>query len=192
MWRPRVFLNVFEAGGREWLTTDFLLDQEAVEERSERKVRAPWSGYFFVNAGLGEHRSWIDMRRYGFISAGGGDSCTKRLQQLWVGDEVFVYNKGSGYIGYGIVTGEAVPASEFMTADGPLFDQPLAELRCKRVDEPAEHAEHAVGIEWRKTVETNQAKWFKGGFANQNIVCKLRDEAAVDFLLAEFGVEKRP
>lgn len=186
-----VFFNVFEANGGEWLTTDFLLDQDAVEERSERKVRAPWSGYFFVNAGLGEHRSWTDMRRYGFISAGGGEFYTKRLQQLSVGDEVFVYNKGNGYIGYGIVTAEAQPASGFMTADGPLFDQPLAELRFKRAGEPVEHAEHAVGVEWRKTVETNQAKWFKGGFANQNIVCKLRDEATVDFLLAEFGVEKR-
>ena len=186
-----VFFNVFEADGREWLTTDFLLDQEAVEERSERKVRAPWSGYFFVNAGLGEHRSWIDMRRYGFISAGGGEFYTKRLQQLSVGDEIFVYNKGNGYIGFGIVTSEVQPASEFMTAEGLLFEQPLAEPRFKRVGESAEHAEHVVGIEWQKTFETNQAKWFKGGFANQNIVCKLRDEATVDFLIAEFDVAGR-
>ncbi len=186
-----VFFNVFEADGREWLNTDFLLDQEAVDERSERKVRAPWSGYFFVNAGLGEHRSWTDMRRYGFISAGGGDFYTKRLQQLSVGDEVFVYNKGNGYIGYGVVTSEAQPASEFMTPEGLLFDQPLAEPRLQRTGEPSENAEHVVGIDWRKTVEINQAKWFKGGFANQNIVCKLRDEATVDFLLTEFGVNKR-
>jgi hypothetical protein len=66
------FFNVFEVDGLEWLTTDFLLDQDEVEERSERKVRAPWSGYYFVNAGLGEHRSWGDMKRYGFICAGGG------------------------------------------------------------------------------------------------------------------------
>lgn len=78
-----------------------------------------------------------------------------------------------------------------MTADGPLFDQPLAEPKFKREGEPTEHEEHAVGIEWCRTVETNQAKWFKGGFANQNIVCKLRDEATVDFLIKEFGVTKR-
>jgi hypothetical protein len=57
------FFNVFEADGQEWLTTDFLLDQSEVEERSERKVRPPWSGYFFVNAGLGAERSWKDMKR---------------------------------------------------------------------------------------------------------------------------------
>jgi len=184
------FFNVFEADGREWLTTDFLLDQEEVEERSERKVRAPWSGYYFVNAGLGEHRSWEDMKRYGFICAGGGEFYSKRLQQLSVGDEVFVYDKGNGYIGYGVVTSEVVPAAEFMTQDGPLFDQPLAEPRMKRPGAAPEEAEHVVGIDWRKTVDPSHAKRFKGAFANQNIVCKLRDEATVDFLIAEFDVER--
>lgn len=183
-----VFFNIFEADGKEWLTTDFLLDQVAVEERSERKVLAPWSGYYFVNAGLGEHRSWADLKRYGFVAAGGGEFYTKRLDQLAVGDEIFAYAKGDGYIGYGIVTAEARPASEFMTPDGPLFDQPLAEPRMKRIGEPPENAEHAVGIEWRKTFEPAQAKRFKGAFANQNIVCKLRDETTVDFLIEQFGV----
>lgn len=186
-----VFFNVFETDGREWLTTDFLLDQEEVEDRSERKVRPPWSGYYFVNAGLDDHRSWADMRRYGFVSAGGGEFYTKRLHQLNVGDEFFAYYKGNGYIGYGVVTSEAVPAAEFMTPQGPLFEQDLAEPRMKREGEAPENAEHVVGVEWRKTVEPAQAKRFKGAFANQNIVCKLRDEATVDFLLAEFGVEKQ-
>jgi hypothetical protein len=91
---------------------------------------------------------------------------------------------------YGIVTSEAQPAADFLTPEGPLFEQPLAEPRLKRVGEPLEHAEYVVGVDWHKTFETNQAKWFKGGFANQNIVCKLRDEATVDFLLTEFGLEK--
>lgn len=55
-----------------------------------------------------------------------------------------------------------------MTPDGPLFDQPLSEPRMKRLGEPQENAEHAVGIEWRKTVDPAQAKRFKGVFANQN------------------------
>lgn len=76
-----------------------------------------------------------------------------------------------------------------MTPDGALFDQPLAEQRFKREGEPAEHAEHVVGIEWRKAVDQWQAKRFKGAFANQNIVCKLRDEATIDFLIQEFEVK---
>jgi hypothetical protein len=184
------FFNVFEADGQEWLTTDFLLDQEEVEERSERKVRAPWSGYYFVNAGLGEHRSWEDMKRFGFVSAGGGEFYSKRLRQLNVGDEIFVYDKGNGYIGYGVVRTRVVPAAEFITEDGPLFDMPLAEPKMKRPNAPMEEAEYVVGIDWRKTVDPAVAKRFKGAFANQNIVCKLRDEATVDFLIAEFGVKR--
>jgi hypothetical protein len=183
------FFTVFESDGREWLTTDFLLDQEEVEERSERKVRAPWTGYYFANAGIGEHRSWDDMREYGFISAGGGDFYSKRLKQLKVGDEVFIYDKGNGYVGYGTVRSEAQLASEFETSNGPLFAQALAEPRMKREGEPIENAEWAVGIDWIVKLDRSEAKWFKGGFANQNIVCKIRDAATVDFLLAEFKVQ---
>lgn len=182
------FFTVFESDGKEWLTTDFLLDQAEVEERSERKVRPPWSGYYFVNAGLGNERSWADMKRYGFVGANGGDFYTKRLEQLKIGDKVFAYNRGSGYIGYGTVTLEKVPASQFPTVDGPLFEQPLAQPNIKNGAGDPSVAEYVVGVEWEKTFEPAEAKWFKGAFANQNIVCKLRDQATVDFLLREFSV----
>lgn len=184
------FFNVFKANGQQWLTTDLLLDQEEVEERSERKVRAPWSGYYFVNAGIGTHRSWDDMRRFGFVSAGGGEFYSKRLRQLNVGDPVFVYDKGNGYIGHGIVDSEAQLAAEFSTSEGLLFEQELTEPKMKRVGEPSEDAEWVVGIGWKTTLERSQGKWFKGAFANQNIVCKLRDEATVDFLVHEFAVDE--
>lgn len=180
------FFNVFEADGKEWLTTDFLLDQAEVEERSERKVRPPWSGYYFVNAGLDENRSWEDYKRYGFISAGGGEFYSKRLDQLSVGDKVFVYDKGNGYIGYGLVNAEKTLASQFMTNAGLLFEQPLDKPGIKNEVNDAALAEYAVGIDWQKTCEPSDAKWFKGAFANQNIVCKLRDQATVDFLIQEF------
>ncbi|GIL00924.1 MAG: hypothetical protein BroJett030_08230 [Alphaproteobacteria bacterium] len=184
-----VFFNVFEANGQEWLTTDFLLDQEEVEERSERKVRPPWSGYFFANAGLNENRSWDDYRRYGFIAAGHGEFYSKRLDQLGIGDEVFVFDKGNGYIGYGVVTTEKTPAAEFRTPEGPLLEQSLSGQNLGHDAENSELAEYVVGIDWKKTFDRNQGKWFKGAFANQNIVCKLRDQATVDFLKAEFGLE---
>lgn len=183
------FFNVFEADGKEWLTTDFLLDQAEVEERSERKVRPPWSGYYFVNAGLGPERSWEDMKRYGFVGACGGDFYTKRLDQLNVGDKIFAYERSKGFIGYGLVTSEKVPASEFITADGLLFDQPLDQPGIKKNAADPSLAENVVGIDWQKTFEPSEAKWFKGAFANQNIVCKLRDQATVDFLIQEFAVE---
>ncbi len=183
-----VFFNVFEADGKEWLTTDFLLDQEEVEERSERKVRAPWSGYYFVNAGLNEYRTWEAYKRYGFVAAGGGEFYSKRLEQLSIGDKVFVYDKGNGYIGYGLVTTERTPATEFRTAEGLLLDQQLVGQGLGRHADDPLLAEYVVGVQWQKTVEPSKAKWFKGAFANQNIVCKLRDQATVDFLIQEFEV----
>ncbi len=84
---------------------------------------------------------------------------------------------------------EAQLASEFETSNGPLFAQALAEPRMKREGEPIENAEWAVGIDWIAELDRSEAKWFKGRFANQNIVCKIRDAATVDFLLAEFNVK---
>ncbi|MDR6190615.1 hypothetical protein QE372_002930 [Agrobacterium pusense] len=55
------------------------------------------------------------------------------------------------------------------------FILPAGKTITVSLGESAERAEYAVGVDWRKTVEPSQAKWFKGAFANQNIVCKLRD-----------------
>ncbi len=183
------FFNVFEADGQEWLTTDFLLDQSEVEERSERKVRPPWSGYYFVNAGIGEDRSWADMTKFGFVGACGGDFYTKRLGQLSEGDKLFAYQKGLGYVGYGIVTSSKTLASEFETENGLLFDQPLDQPNLKRNADDSSKAEFVVGVDWQTTFEPEKAKTFKGAFANQNIVCKLRDPATIDFLMQEFEVK---
>lgn len=180
------FFNVFEVDGKDFMTTDFLLDQAEVEERTERKVRAPWSGYYFINAGVGNDRSWNDMRKYGFAGTCGGDFYSKRLDQLAIGDRVFAYQKQSGYIGYGIVTKTKQLASEFQTLTGPLFSQKLEQQQIKNNADDLSMAEYVVGVEWQKTFEIEGARTFKGVFANQNIVCKLRDQPTVDFLIREF------
>lgn len=183
-----VFFNVFEADGKEWMTTDFLLDQAEVEERTDRKVRAPWSGYYFVNAGVGNERSWNDMRKFGFTGTCGGDFYSKRLDQLSIGDRIFAYQKQSGYIGYGVITKTKQLASEFQTSEGPLFDQNLEQQQIKKNENDPTMAEYVVGVDWQRTFELDNAKTFKGAFANQNIVCKLRDQPTVDFLINEFAV----
>jgi hypothetical protein len=91
---------------------------------------------------------------------------------------------------YGIVVSEKMIASQFQTTTGPLFDQPLDQPGLKKNASDPLLAEHVVGIDWQKTIEPHEAKWFKGAFANQNIVCKLRDQATVDFLMNEFGLKE--
>lgn len=73
------------------------------------------------------------MKRFGFVSAGDGEFYSKRLRQLNVGNEIFVYDMGNGYMGYGVVRAKVVPAAEFITEDGPLFDMPLAAPKMKRL-----------------------------------------------------------
>src|SRR5262249_12353568 len=104
-----VFFTCFQKDGREFVGRSWLMDPEEVEERSERHGRPPWSGYWFVNVGEGENRSWDDCRKYGFLSAGHGSKYSDPLKKLRAGAKVFAYMKGLGYVGYGEVTHEAVP-----------------------------------------------------------------------------------
>lgn len=126
------------------------------------------------------------MRKFGFIGACGGEFYTKRLDQLKIGDRIFVHDKGRGYIGSGIVTEEKTLASAFKTPLGLLFEQKLEQPNIKRNADNPDLAEYVVGIKWNKTFELHEAQWFKGAFANQNIVCKLRDPATVEFLISAF------
>jgi hypothetical protein len=82
-----------------------------------------------------------------------------------------------------------VLAEQFQTPSGPLFQQPLDQPGIKKNAENPALAEYVVGVDWVRTFEPNEAKLFKGAFANQNIVCKLRDQATTDFLVQEFEVE---
>ncbi len=185
------FFTYFREGEREYLAADFLLDQQQVVERSEAKTKAPWTGFYYVNAGHDPGvRDWEDMRQYGFVAAGYGRFYSMRLNQLSPGNPIFVYQKGAGYIGHGIVTGEAVLAKEFVTADGhPLTEVELRSPGILHDPDDSELADYVVGVEWKKTFPVVDGKWFEGGFANQNVVCKLRHPATLDFLTKVFEVD---
>lgn len=182
------FFSVFEDQGRTLLATDWLLDQAEVAERSEAKVQAPWSGLWYVNVGEGSHRAWEDMRRLGFVSAGGGDWYSGPMQRLQVGDQIVAYQKQAGYVGYGKVVSTAVMARDFETSQGLLLDQTLAQPNLAHDSDDPKMAEYVVGVEWAKTVPLSEAKWAEGLFANQNIVCKLRDPKTVEFLKSQFSI----
>lgn len=186
-----VFFSFFRDGQTEILGRAWLKDPIETIERSESRKRAPWSGYWFVNVGEGPHRNWEDNRQYGYIGAGQGEKYSRPLRHLKVGDKVFAYMKGLGYVGYGEVTKEAVPIGDFIVdAMGkPLLTLPLQAPRAGENKDSPELAEWAVGVKWLKAYPREQSKTFKGAFANQNIVCKLRDPKTVDFLRGEFNAE---
>jgi hypothetical protein len=99
------FFKVYSDGQRRYLAADWLMDQEQVAERTETRTKAPWSGDWYANVGDGPNRSWEDMRRYGFLAAGGGRNYSRQLYQLSAGDRVYAYQKQAGYVGFGIVQG---------------------------------------------------------------------------------------
>ncbi|HEX7238621.1 MAG TPA: hypothetical protein VF263_00030 [Longimicrobiaceae bacterium] len=184
-----VFFNLFRSGEQELVGRAWLRDPVELEERTESRHKAPWSGYWFVNVGEGEHRAWEDNRKYGFVAAGQGEKYSKPLRKLQVGDQIFAYMKGLGYVGYGEVAEEAQPIANVRLEDGELLLE--HRLNAPRPGENADDpslSEWVVRVKWLRTFPREKARTFNGVFANQNIVCKLRHPETVQFVEREFGV----
>lgn len=186
-----IYFSVFKHTDQEILGRAWLMDPEMVQERAETRKQAPWSGYWFVNVGEGEHRNWEDNAAYGYIAAGQAEKFSRPLKKLKVGDKIFAYTKGLGYTGYGEVVKEAVMVKDFFVEDKNKFllELPLKAPRASENSDSPEFSDWVVGVRWIKTVPREHAKKFTGIFANQNIVCKLREEATVGFLEKNFVSE---
>lgn len=187
-----VFFNVYLLDGGELVGRAWLRDPVEVEERTISKRRAPWDGFWFVNVGEGLHRAWADNQKYGFVGAGQGEKYSKPLKKLGEGDEIFAYMKGKGYVGYGVVTQEAEPIKEVRMHGKPLLELALDAPRADENADDPKLSEWVVRVDWRRTFPAEKARTFKGVFANQNIVCKLRDPETVTFLKREFGLPSAP
>ena len=113
------------------------------------------------------------------------------FEKLKRGDPIFAYMKGLGYVGFGIVREPAKMVKDFVveSVQKTLLEVPLnAHNAAENRDDP-KLSEWAVGVDWKKIFERNDARYFKGIFANQNIVCKLRHKPTIDFLRAQFEVQ---
>ena len=185
-----VFFSFFEDAGIELLGRAWLRDPAVTAEQADSRRRAPWLGEWFVNVGEGPHRNWDDNRRYDYIGAGQGEQYSRPLTKLKVGDRLFAYLTGRGYVGYGEVVGEAVPIVDFVVEDQGkrLLDLPLQAPNVGEHQDLPDMSEWAVAVKWIKTFPREEAKTFTGVFANPNIVCKLSEAGTLRFLHAEFGV----
>jgi len=188
------FFQIFDDAGQEFLATDTLLEQSEVTERSTRKAKAPWSGYWYTTTGSEDWVAWEDLREYGFIIASGGRWYTDGLRRLSVGDPIFLYQKGTGYVGFGIINSNVLTPAEFQLPDGRKLVEAIPRNYFSEYAEDPEKRAYVIGVEWISTVDRSHAKWFQGAFANQNIACRLSHQETVEFLLKEFEVpeEFRP
>lgn len=186
-----IFFNIFDHGGKQIIGRSFFKDPEIIDEKSNQGKRAAWTGYYFVNTGIDFHnaREWGLNTKYGYISAGGGPRWINAIKKLSPGDKIFAYIKGAGYVGYGLVEESAIPVNEFQYKDGLFIDDLSGDHLWKSQEVTDTDGEWFVRVKWLNTCPRNNAKWLSNGFANQNVVCKLRDARTFEFLVKEFGVE---
>lgn len=193
-----VFFQTFEEDGTQYLTRTWLIDP--IEETNVRKPgqakkpKLPWNGKdWYVSFGEGEHRSWEDARRFGYVSAGGDPWYSRTLKKLPVGGRVFVNLPGTGYVGVGVVIGAAVRASDYsVSVNGQ--EVPLVEAAqgapglTSRAALDDDETEWVVPVRWVKTVPREQAISFKGRYGNQNSATRLTHSLTRATVLDELGI----
>jgi hypothetical protein len=179
------------------------LREKQSEERQARRREEEWSGLWFVNVGMhdsdyvtvdasgrGSTRNWENCIRYGYLAAGGGPRYSGPLKRLDVGSKVLAYQKGKGYVGYGIVASPAAPIHLLRLEDGRTLAEALNQ-KDMNSQRPEENWEHAVGVRWLKSFPLSDARTFRGVFANQNVVCKLSDVETIRFVREQFEIAEQ-
>ncbi len=150
------------------------------------------NGIYFFNVGEGQTRSWVDCRKYGFLSAGGGKLWGEQTQALRKGDVVVAYLSKKGYVGVGIVIEEAVMAKDFRV-NGKRLDQ--LDLVCKRIMESAsdpEKTEYPVRVEWKASCDASEAKWARNKklFTARMARASLQNQKqTIDFVSLAFDID---
>ncbi len=86
------------------------------------------------------------------------------------------------------MTATSVAARDFVSGKSPILSLALESNLGHDVND-LNKCEYLVGVDWRKTFPLNEHKTFQGAFANQNVVCRLRDAATIEFLKTSFSVE---
>lgn len=189
-----VFFAYFEDGDRKYLARSWLIDQDRVADAvatPQTRTSEPWNGRnWYVSFGDEEGgRSWEDARKYGFVSAGGGEWYSNTIRKLPVGARVFAYIPKAGYVGVGEVTGEATPFDEaVLTISG--LEQRLASLPLEGRYVHADGEEWFVPVAWQETRPRSHAFKVPGLFANQNSAARLRNKFTLDALAHEFDLDE--
>ena len=171
-----VLFRAFQDGDRQYLTRTWLDDPFVVsaEASSLPAPRGEWNGEFYVSFGEGDHRRWNDAKRYGFVSAGGGQWYVRTLRMLQPGNRVWVSVPGTGYVGVGEVRAPAVRYDRF-TVYSNGSPVAIADIEVEAPDALDEaNGEHFVRVDWIKTVDLQEAVKERGFFGNQNTVAQPR------------------
>jgi hypothetical protein len=191
-----VFFRYFIDGENKYLSRTWMVDPNIIEQQARpTRTREAWNQRdFYVSFGSSEHRNWDDARKYGFVSAGQGEWFSRTLRQLFIGARVFAYIPSEGYVGVGIVKETVVRLNDFLVEkDRQMVPILECNLKAANMDENAgnpELSEYLVRIDWIKTIAREEAYRVVGMFANQNTVCKLRNQFTLDKLYKFFQIDE--
>ena len=187
----------FEDSGRAYLARTWLLPETETPDNGtpqRASAREPWNGQdWYVTFGEESRiRSWDDARRYGFVSAGGGEWYSRSLRGLPVGGRVFVYVPKAGYVAVGTVTGPAeVFDNAVLTVDGVPRRMTELDLSAeyRHPGEGPGREEYIVPVAWTRSLDRAAAIRERGLFANQHSACKLRNRFTLETLTRRFGLD---
>ena len=194
-----VFFKFFKDNENEYLSRAWLIEPEQAEAKiAEKRQKLPWNGEHYVSFGhKNGGRNWEDARKYGFISAGGGEWYTRTLNILEPGGRIWINIPQTGYVGVGIVKQGPVLAKDFIVEDEAgkkisILEASLVGNLASPPDNAPGTEEYLVGVDWIKTVPMKEAIKEKGFFGNQNSAAKPRAKIwqhTVDRLSKRFGIE---
>lgn len=176
-----LYFQVFKLKEQQLVSRTWFIDPSETQENalntSKRTgQREKWNGEFYGSFGHDDNRSWEEAREYGFFSAGGGTWYSQTLKQLEPGDRVWINIPKEGYVGVGVVTEPARPASEFTLNIGGKETLALDVLtkgkyHREHIEDP-EMCEWFVKLEWEAAVPFKNRFRETGFFGNQNSICR--------------------
>lgn len=167
---------MFEHQGKRLLSRAWMVEPGQVIKPTGPSSH-PWNEEYYFSYG-GRHRSWEDAMRYGFVSAGGGAWYTGTMQNLEIGNRIWVNIPHAGYVEVGTVVEPAKPARETVLSvnarEANFFDLPLKANYFR--ESPPEKEEYIVRVSWQHIVPQKDAIKEYGFFGNQNTVCRPKAE----------------
>lgn len=194
-----VFFRFFKDDDKEYISRAWLIEPDQAEAKVvEKRQKLPWNGEYYVSFGHRQGgRNWEDARKYGFISAGGGEWYSRTLNILERDSRIWVNVPKIGYVGVGIVKDEPTLAKDFIVTDDkgqeiPIIAAPLKGNLLRPPSSPKGSEEYMVRVEWLKTVSLEEAIKEKGFFGNQNSAAKPRAKKwqhTVERLRKRFEIE---
>jgi hypothetical protein len=136
--------------------------EEAISRREVARESGEPTGYWFMNTGErggNVGRSWEDCKKYGFMSAGGGEEYQGFVRSLKVGNKVFAYLSGHGYVGLGEVIAEAVPQEVFVPPGQSkrLVDLPTTATLQREHVQNLEQCDWCAAVRWIYAVDREHA-----------------------------------